>query len=186
MQDENKPEDNGADQLPAKVNSSYFTSSNQPTGARKSMGWFKKKQGRKLMKALLQMTFEGDVLEGGTTIPNPIKQQASVYFGIPPHLITVEMVMAMRQIGLAIQKGDTNAFNSAWEKAYGKSIPLDDDDDIEEKPLVVNLHLGPESVNNFPEIKETEHEQESNAGDNGLGGSDVSEGDNNIGNSETP
>lgn len=150
----NWPESN----LPAK-NPGRFTADNQPSGAQKSLGWWKKRRGRKMIRALMQLQFDGDIIDPNTkqVVTSEVKKAAAIYFGLPEGLITVEMVMAMRQIGLAIQRGDTNAFNSAWEKAYGKPKEIDDEDTEGIGPPVINIYLGDQP--DFPEIKENEHDE---------------------------
>ena len=138
-----------------------FSATYQPDGARKGAGMWKKKKGRQLLEMLLALPFDGGDVPidpknpNSLHIPNPIKRRASEYFQMPEAMITVEMIMSMKQIAVAIQKDDTAAFNSIWEKAYGKPKEL-----VEEKEVpipVININVIAAS-SDIPEIKTKEDE----------------------------
>lgn len=161
MSDEQNPDQSQENNLPVRNNPGDFGRQSQPSGAAKSLGWWKKRQGRKMIKALLQLKFEGDVPDPanpGKLIPNPIKRQAANYFGVPQELITVEMIMAMRQVGLAVQKGDTQAFDAVWNKAYGKP-PANEIEDGEDVKPIINITIG-KGTEDLPEISEDENDIE--------------------------
>lgn len=163
--------------LPRKVHGKQFSKDYQPSGHAKSLGWWKKQRGRKMIKALLEMPFDSMVPINpnhpalGLT-ENPLRRLAAEYFQVPEAAITVEMIMAMRQIGLAIQKTDTAAFDSVYNKVYGK--PQADLPDEAAVPII-NIQIG--ITPDIPEIKETEHEDEQ---DNSLDSSNSANGSGDI------
>lgn len=143
--DQNAEKSNTADNRI--VNAGHFSSTNQPSPEAKSAGWWKKRKGKDVLKALLQLKFDGSHLDslGQIIIPNKIRQQASLYFGVPEAYITVEMIAAMKQLAMAIQTGDTNAFNAIWEKAYGKTKESDDDGGDGSRPII-NIMIAPPAL----------------------------------------
>jgi hypothetical protein len=86
---------------------------NQPGPEAKKKGWLKRKRSRALVQAMLELAHKGPT-EGA------LRQQAAEYFGVEPEEITNEVMMVMRQIALAIEKGDTTAFTQLMDRAYGK------------------------------------------------------------------
>lgn len=136
-----------------------FSKDYQPPGWKKSLGQFKKNKGRKMLRALLELPFEGGDVDDpdnpGKKIPNPLKKQAAAYFGMPEELITVEMIMAMRQIGLSVQKGDTAAFHGVWEKSYGRPV---EDNSSPPPPPVLEIKVITGMDNELPAILEKENE----------------------------
>jgi len=145
-----------------------FSSTNQPSNALKQLGWWKKKKGKKMLQALMQLKFEGDYVPEDPNDPNsikinPIRKKAAEYFGMPEEFITVEMIMAMIQVAKAVQQNDGNAFNAVWEKAYGKTReePLED---TAPPPAINFLPAGAEEET--LEIKEDENDS-SHDGDDG-------------------
>lgn len=89
-----------------------FNSERQPTPEAKSLGWKKKRQGRELAKAVLELAFKG-------MKNSELKKAAAEYFSIAEHEITVEMMLLFRQAEKAIQKADTAAFRAVMERAHG-------------------------------------------------------------------
>ena len=137
-------EHTGKKLLPANAQKTKFTSEYQPSGDAKSRGWWKKKKGKHLMQALLNLDFSGDLMDEKTKQiqENNIKNQAAAYFNIPKEFITVEMVMSMKQVAKSIQFGDTGAFNSVMDRAYGKP----------KEHIEVEEHKTPQIVLNFGKI----------------------------------
>lgn len=119
-------DENGEDKKPLRFElekkDTRFSSDNQPTGEQKSRGWWKKRRGKKLLQSILNLDFDGTTVDPSTgeKQQNIVKKQAAIYFQIPEEFITVEMIMSFRQIGMAIQRGDTSAYNSVMDRAFGK------------------------------------------------------------------
>lgn len=104
-----------------------FTPENQPPPENKSAGILRKKAGKELAKAVLELAFKG-------MANSDLKQLAAAYFGIEdPEQVTVEMMLIFRQAEKAIQKADTAAFKAVMERAHGlptQQITGPDDKDI--------------------------------------------------------
>lgn len=154
-------EDRNPDETQRQLPGRPFSAENQPSGEAKSYGWWKKRKGKQMLKALMEMKFDGgqipvdpnDYSKG--SIPNPVLRQAAAYFNMPEEFITVEMIMAMKQVALAVQKNDTSAFNAVWDKAYGK--PKEDEEAIKLPPPEIKfVPYGTED--GLPEILENEKE----------------------------
>lgn len=88
-----------------------FSSQHQPSGKAKSDGKLARKRGIELAQAVLSLAFKG--MKEST-----LKKAAADYYGIPQNRITVEMMLLFRQAEKAIQKADTNAFNSIMNRAF--------------------------------------------------------------------
>lgn len=99
-----------------------FSKDNQPPGDVKSAGWWKKKKGREMLRHLLQLDFDGTTIDPmtGAKVPNKIREQVAEYMGVPIESVTNEMVLFAKQIGLAIQKNDTQAAALVLNNAYGQ------------------------------------------------------------------
>lgn len=154
--EENANESQG-NQPPARVYGKPFTSTDQPTGAQKSLGWWKKKKGRELLRAMLDLPFDGamDDPVTGQKVDNKIRKQVAQYMNLPEELVTVEMVLFVKQIALAAQKNDTGAFNTVIENAYGKPKETIITE-LDEKPVInINIQAG---VQDAPPIAESEEE----------------------------
>ena len=140
----NPIEENGSESAGKSVarapNKGSFTSESQPSGEQKSRGWWKKKKGRFLMQALLNLDFNGTQIDPETQQKqeNQIKKQASAYFNIPEAFITNEMIMNMKQMAKAINTGDTQAFNSVMDRAYGKPKEHIEVEEVKAPQLVFN------------------------------------------------
>lgn len=153
-------ENNNEESSKPKVNGVMFSKDYQPSNEAKRYGHWKKKRGKQMMKALLALPFNSLVPAdhkdpNSPLIPNPLKKQAADYLGVPEQMITVEMIMAIKQLAMAVQKNDTSAFNAVWEKAYGKV--KEDDDEDKAPPPVINITIG-NVPDNVPEITESESE----------------------------
>lgn len=90
-----------------------FTSDNQPTPEAKREGWLKKKRAQELVKAVLELNFQGG--KGAA-----LKKEAAEYFGIDAKEITIEMMLLYKQTKKAIDDSDTQAFNAVMDRAFGK------------------------------------------------------------------
>jgi CRISPR/Cas system CMR-associated protein Cmr5 small subunit len=148
-------------------NKGQFTSENQPTGAQMSLGWWKKRKGKLMIQALLQMAFDGTSIDPETQKKrdNEIKKQAAIYFNVPEIAITNEMIMTMKQIALAVQKNDTAAYNSVLDRAYGKPKEHVEVEEVAAPKLVFNYGTigmpDKEQVSkpeDAPEISESEND----------------------------
>lgn len=134
-------------QLPERA-SHKFTTSNQPTPEQKSHGWWKKRKGRVLFQAIMQLPANGTNMVEDKKHPGEyvdqlalVRRQAAVYFNMPESLITVEMLAFMKQVAVAVQKNDTFAFNTIMDQSYGRPKPMEQFEEVE-KPAI-NIFLGP-------------------------------------------
>lgn len=95
-----------------------WTSDNQPSGQSKSWGAIKKKQGRELIQALMNMKFVG-------AADGILKKKISHYFGVTdPDELTFQQVAIMRQIEKAVSQSDTNALNHLLDRFMGKPTQM--------------------------------------------------------------
>jgi hypothetical protein len=142
-----------------------FSKDNQPSGEVKSAGWWKKKKGRQLLRHLLELDFDGEMLDPktGKKVENTLKRDVAMYMKVPIESVTVEMVLFCKQIALAAQKNDTAAFNTVIDNAYGKpkeTFQLFDD----KKPeIIFNLEFPKQATDAesaFPPIEEAEESNE--------------------------
>lgn len=125
-----------------------FSSENQPPPSVKSTGQLKRKRNADLAKAMLQLPFKGN-LDG------KLRKAISEYFGVKEKDITVEMMMTYRQIEKAIQKADTNAFNTIMDRAHGKVKQKHELTGENGSPLAAAV-INVQSVNTAPPIGESE------------------------------
>lgn len=99
-----------------------FSKENQPSAEAKRKGWAKKRVGRDLAKAILELGFHGG-------LESKMADSISEYFGVEKSELTIEMVALFRQAQKAIQKADTFAFNAIMDRAHGRPTqPLSADD----------------------------------------------------------
>lgn len=99
-----------------------FTADKQPPPDAKRAGWDKKKKGKEMLQALMEVAFKGSAT-------STMKRDVADYFGIPVEDINVEIMMAMRQCEKAIKNSDTAAFNTIWDRVHGKPTMGDGDED---------------------------------------------------------
>lgn len=98
-----------------------FTSAKQPSGKNKSLGKRKKKFTTQVYKEILSMPY-------AFTPDSQIKRQLIKAFGNQITGMNIGEVLGLQQIQKAILKGDTPAFNSLMDRAFGKppqSIDID-------------------------------------------------------------
>lgn len=139
--------------LPAGPGPKKFSSDYQPSPDAKSHGWWKKRKGRLLFQAIMQLPANGSnwVTDPKTGESHDqlarVRKQAAVYFNMPESLVTVEMLAFMKQVAVAIQRNDTHstfAFNTVMDQSYGRPKPMEQFEEIE-KPAI-NIYLGPQKT----------------------------------------
>ncbi len=124
--------------------SGKFSSENQPTAEAKARGWDKRRKGRNLFRLLLQLPADGSMMVVDPKTGQEIdqleltKKRASLYFNVPTKEITVEMLSYMIQVVKSIKDGDTNAFNTIMDNAYGKPKEQIEIDDFKPPQIVLN------------------------------------------------
>lgn len=130
----------------------------QPSSESKKAGWAKRRRNRELAQYLLGLQFVGK--EG-------YKESVAKYFGLSLEEVSEmsnEAMIMLKQIGLAIERGDQEAARQLMERAYGKPkeyLKLTDGED--DKP-VININVVHLSDNHIP-IKENENDEEIQQGD---------------------
>jgi hypothetical protein len=138
-------------------NGGRFTSERQPSGEQKSHGWWKKRKGRILFQAIMQLPANGSNWitdeKTGESVDQlaKVRRQAAVYFNMPESLITVEMLSFMKQVAIAIQRNDSHstlAFGTIMDQSYGRPKPMEEFEEIE-KPAI-NIFLGPTKTDDTP------------------------------------
>lgn len=137
IDDEGRKRENLAETSASVEKKWQFTTENQPAGHLKSLGWLKKKKGRNLFRAIMQLPLDGtnfvpkkdkegnDVIDeqGNVVLIDQlaiVRKQAANYFNMPEELVTVEMVIFMKQAARAIQLNDTNAAQFSVDQSYGR------------------------------------------------------------------
>jgi hypothetical protein len=90
-----------------------FTTENQPTPEAKKAGWLKKKRAQELVKAVLELGFQGKKNKS-------LRKEAAEYFTIDENEITFELMLLFKQTKKAIDDSDTPAFNALMDRGYGK------------------------------------------------------------------
>lgn len=91
-------------------NEAKFNSTNQPSGEAKSKG----KQKKRLLKDLANALVSGERLNKCKAIAE------KVGLDLITEEYTLEVAMTLKQIELALDDGDTKAFNSAMDRLIGK------------------------------------------------------------------
>lgn len=124
-----------------------FRSDNQPDPENKRKGWLKKKKGRDLVKAILEMDFHDP----------DVRMKTAAYFNIPEEEITVEAMMHFVQIAKAINKNDTFAYGVIVERAYGKPKDVGPDEDVGAPAIVIQPVV---TMQEAPPISEQESEED--------------------------
>ncbi len=103
---------NRADNFGEKRMLTVFTAERQPETEARKKGWLKRKKAKDLVKEIMSLDFVG---------ANPeFRENMARYFGVEPEELSVEGALVMAQLAPAINKGDTAAFNSIMDRAYGK------------------------------------------------------------------
>lgn len=105
-----------------------FSKDNQPDPEKIKAASFKRKRGRELIKAILELPFAGD--------DPAVRLNAAIYFGCTPDVITVEMMMVFKQIMRAVQSGDSYAHELIMQRAYGKPKDVPSDDENKSVPVI--------------------------------------------------
>lgn len=90
-----------------------FTKDNQPSGEKKSEGKKKRKFTRELMKEMLNMKYK-------FAEDSALKKQLVAAFGNDILDKPIGEVMTLMQMQKAVLKGDTAAFNSIIDQAFGR------------------------------------------------------------------
>ena len=102
-----------------------FTSTNQPTPEQKSNGWKRKKALTDLANALVN----GDRLSKCKVIADEV----GIY--LEDNEFTLDIAMTLKQIEIALDEGDTKAYNAAMDRLIGKAIQTVKTEDTTVRPL---------------------------------------------------
>lgn len=85
----------------------------QPSNEAKKAGWDKRKKGKMMIQAFLELPFKG-------AKDKALIKDMCEYFGFDAENITNEVMLVMRQIEKAIKKNDTVAFQAIMDRVYGR------------------------------------------------------------------
>lgn len=94
-------------------NKNTFTAENQPTPAAREAGQRKKKAKKDMARLILQMKFAGKM-------DHALKKRVAKLFGVKEKVLTIEIMMHLRQAEKAIVKSDTYAYTALLDRVYGK------------------------------------------------------------------
>ncbi len=134
---------------PKRFGNSYlptvFTKERQPDPERRKAKYIGKK-GRDLIRAVLEEKFKND----------DIKAQAAEYFEVDVEEITNELMLVFAQVGKAINKQDTFAFDVIMTRAYGKPRDVIEEEDREAPAIIIQ----PLAASEAPPIEEAEADQQ--------------------------
>jgi hypothetical protein len=92
-----------------------FSKDNQPSSEVRKAGWDRKRRNQELYRFLLGKTYVGK--------SEQFREQMQQYFGLSDEEmegITNEAVIVLKQIGRAIELGDTQAAEILMQRAFGK------------------------------------------------------------------
>lgn len=170
-----------------------------PTSEQKKAGWARKKRNRELAQMVLGMKFVGQIYQTDAK-GNPIldkdgnpklmdsefKRRLASYFGLSKEQIdsddmTNEMALMLRQLGQAIENGDTTSAQMVLERAYGKPKEFIELSRGEEEQPMLNINVVnvlPDSNNQpveMPPILEDELPEQTKPANNEQQNPDVKE-----------
>jgi uncharacterized protein YneR len=125
-----------------------WTKENNPRPEQKR-GKYGGKTGRALIKAVLEAKFQNE----------EIKRQAAEYFEVDVDEITNELMIVFAQVGKAVNKQDTFAFDVLMTRAYGKPKDIIVEEDVDAPQIIVQPI---QAQADTPPIGESEIENDTN------------------------